>query len=74
MRYAYQIQTDGAKTVHSFADEVTRSQWIATSPSARGLLSGNSREVKAALYRGTVIFESLHGQREVQGKGIRLHR
>lgn len=56
MRYAYEVQTDGTKAVHAFADESSRVHWIAACPAARGLLSGNSREVKAALYRGTVIF------------------
>jgi hypothetical protein len=56
MRYGAEVQQDGTKTVHVFPDEATRAQWIAACPSARGLLSGNSREVKAALYRGTVIF------------------
>jgi hypothetical protein len=55
MRYAYQVQQDGTKTVHAFADEATRAQWIAACGSARGFLSGNSKEVKGALYRGTVI-------------------
>ena len=56
MRYGYEIQPDGTKTVHVFADESSRVQWIAASPSARVGLSGNSKEVKAALYRGTMIF------------------
>jgi len=59
MKYGYEAQPDGTKTVHVFPDEATRAQWIATGPSARGFLSGNSREVKAALYRDAVIFESL---------------
>jgi hypothetical protein len=59
MRYAYEIQPDGTKTVHVFTDEAMRAQWIATCPSTRGFLSGNSREVKAALYRDMVIFETL---------------
>jgi len=59
MKYAYELQADGTKTVHVFADEATRAQWIAANPSARGVLSGNSREVKAALYRDTVISASL---------------
>jgi hypothetical protein len=62
MRYGYEVQQDGTKTVHVFADEVTRAQWIAASGSARGFLSGNSKEVKAALYRGTVICASLREQ------------
>ena len=74
MRYGLEVQQDGTKTVHVFTDEATRGQWIAASPSARGVLSGNSREVKAALYAGTAIFESLREQGEVQGKGIRFHR
>jgi hypothetical protein len=59
MKYGYEVQSDGTKTVHVFADEATRAQWIDGNPSARGLLSGNSREVKAALYRDTVISASL---------------
>jgi hypothetical protein len=59
MKYAYEVQSDGTKTVHVFADESSRVQWIAACPSARGVLSGNSKEVKAALYRETVIFTSL---------------
>ncbi len=55
MRYAYEIQPDGSKTVFVHPDEFSRAQWIAAGPSARGALSGNSREVKAALYRGTAI-------------------
>jgi hypothetical protein len=62
MRYGYEAEQEGTKTVHAFTDEVTRAQWIATYPSVRGVLSGNSREVKAALYRGTVIFESMRVQ------------
>jgi len=58
MKYAYEVQSDGTKTVHAFADEASRAQWIAASGSTRGVLSGNSREVKAALYRG-LIFASL---------------
>ena len=58
MRYAYEIQ-DGTKAVHAFADEVTRAQWVAACPPTRGALSGNSREVKAALYRDTVISPSV---------------
>jgi hypothetical protein len=56
MKYGYEVQPDGTKTVHVFADESSRVQWIAACPAARGFLSGNSREVKAALYRGAVIF------------------
>ena len=59
MRYGYEVQPDGTKTVHIFAEESSRVQWIAASASTRGVLSGNSKEVKAALYRDTVIFESL---------------
>ena len=55
MRYAYEVQSDGTKTVHAFPDEPSRLQWIADCPSARGVLSGNSREVKTALYRDTVV-------------------
>jgi hypothetical protein len=55
MRYAYEVQPDGTKTVHAFADESGRVQWIVTCPSVRGVLSGNSREVKTALYRGDVV-------------------
>jgi hypothetical protein len=57
MRYAYQVQQDGPKTVHVFADESSRLKWIVACPAVRGFLSGNSREVKAALYRGGVIFQ-----------------
>ncbi|MGA7796130.1 MAG: hypothetical protein WCA19_24110 [Candidatus Acidiferrales bacterium] len=63
MKYGYEVQQDGTKTVHVFPHEATRAQWIATGPSARGVLSGNSKEAKAAIYRGTVIFESM-GERE----------
>ena len=55
MRYGYEIQADGTKAVHVFPDESSRTQWIAACPVARGALSGNSREVKAALYRGAVV-------------------
>jgi DNA modification methylase len=55
MRYAYEVQPDGSKTVHAFPDESSRLQWIVTCPSVRGVLSGNSREVKTALYRGDVV-------------------
>jgi hypothetical protein len=34
-------------------------------PSGRGVLSGNSKEVKAALYRDTVIFPSLEKKKYV---------
>jgi hypothetical protein len=54
MRYAYEVQSDGTKTVHAFPDEASRVQWIAAAGSTRGVLSGNSREVKTALYRGDV--------------------
>ena len=74
MRYAYEVQPDETKTVHVFIDEATRAQWIAASTSTRGVLSGNSKEAKAALYRGTVVCASLSEQREVQGEGIRLHK
>lgn len=66
MKYGYQIQPNGTKTVHVFADEASRVRWIAARPSARGLLSGNSREVKAALYRGTMISPSLP-EKEIVG-------
>jgi hypothetical protein len=66
MRYGHQVQPDSTKTVHVFTDEASRAQWIAACPSARGVLSGNSREVKGALYRGTVIYESLGERGEVQ--------
>jgi hypothetical protein len=62
MRYGFEVKQDGTKTVHVFTDEASRGQWIAACPSARGALSGNSREVKGALYAGTVIFESLRVQ------------
>jgi hypothetical protein len=58
MRYGYEVQQDGTKTVHVFTDEAIRAQWIAASPSARGFLSGNSREVKSSLYRGAVVCAS----------------
>ena len=66
MRYGYEVQPDGIKAVHAFADEARRVQWIAACPAARGLLSGNSREVKAALYRGKVISASLLVQGQIQ--------
>jgi hypothetical protein len=56
MKYAYEVQSDGTKAVHVFADDSSRVQWIVASPLARGVLSGNSKEVKGALYRGTAIF------------------
>jgi hypothetical protein len=55
MRYAYEVQSDGTKTVHAFPDESIRVRWIVACPSTRGVLSGNSREVKTALYRDTVV-------------------
>ena len=55
MRYGFEAKSDGTKTVYVFADEFNRMHWIAASPSARGVLSGNSREVKSALYRGVGI-------------------
>lgn len=55
MRYGYEVQQDGTKTIHVFPDEATRARWMGGSPPTRGILSGNSREVKAALYRDTVI-------------------
>jgi hypothetical protein len=57
MRYAYEIQSDGTKTVHAFPDESSRVRWIAACPSSRGALSANSREVKTALYRGKVTVD-----------------
>jgi len=57
MRYGYEVQQDGTKAVHVFPDEASRAQWIGVSPPTRGVLSGNSREVKSALYRDTVIFQ-----------------
>jgi hypothetical protein len=57
MKYACEVQSDGTKTVHAFPDESIRVRWIAASPSTRGVLSGNSREVKTALYRGKVIVD-----------------
>ena len=65
MKYAYEVQPDGTKTVHVFADESSRVQWIAASGSTRGTLSGNSKEVKGALYRDTVISASLR-EKEIQ--------
>ncbi len=65
MKYAYEVQPDGTKTVHVFPHEATREQWIAASAPTRGILSGNSREVKAALYRDTVVLESLR-EKEIQ--------
>jgi hypothetical protein len=65
MRYAYEIRPDGAKTVNVFTDEVTRARWIATCPSTRGLLSGNSKEVKGALYRDMVILPDLRERGEI---------
>jgi hypothetical protein len=55
MKYASEVQPNGTKAVHAFPDESSRVEWIAACPSARGVLSGNSREVKGALYRGTVV-------------------
>lgn len=66
MKYAYQIQPDGTKVVHSFTGESSRVQWIVASPATRGVLNGNSREVKGALYRNTVILPSV-GERETLG-------
>jgi hypothetical protein len=59
MRYAYEVQQDGTKTVHAFTDESSRVEWIAANISCRAVLSGNSKLVKAALYRGTVVFVCL---------------
>jgi hypothetical protein len=59
MKYGYEVQSDGTKTVHVFEDESRRVSWIAFSPTTRGILSGNSRDVKAAHYRDTVILTSL---------------
>jgi len=55
MKYGYEIQDDGTKAVYVFGDESNRVEWIAARPASRGVLSGNSREVKAALYWDTVI-------------------
>jgi hypothetical protein len=66
MKYACEVQSDGTKTVHAFPDQSSRLLWIAASQSARGVLSGNSREVKTALYRGSVIFASLQ-EKEIAG-------
>jgi hypothetical protein len=68
MKYGYEVQPDGTKTVHVFADESSRVQWIAASVSIRGVLSGNSKEVKAAHYRGTVILASV---RKIEIAGAR---
>jgi hypothetical protein len=57
MRYAYEIQSNGTRAVHAFADEASRVEWIAACPAARGVLSGNSRAVKTSLYRDTVILQ-----------------
>jgi hypothetical protein len=65
MKYGFEIQSDGTKAVFVFNYETTRAEWIAASASTRGILSGNSREVKAALYRDTVVFESLR-EKEIQ--------
>lgn len=70
MRYGFEVLQDGTKTIHVFADEASRAQWIAAGPSARGFLSGNSRAVKSSLYRDTVIFESLCEQ-EAKDNGKR---
>ena len=37
MKYAYEVQPDGTKTVQAFPDEASRVQWIAASPSNRGV-------------------------------------
>jgi len=66
MKYGYEVQPDGTKAVHVFGDEATRWLWIAASGSTRGVLSGNSREVKAALYRDTVIVGSPQARGIVQ--------
>ena len=55
MKYAFEVQADGTKAVYVFGSEARREEWIAASPSYRGILSGNSREVKAALYRDAVL-------------------
>lgn len=55
MRYAFEVLSDGTKTIHAFVDEATRAKWIAASPSPRGVLSGNSREGKSAPYRGVFV-------------------
>jgi hypothetical protein len=59
MKYAYEVQPDGTKAVHVFADESSRVEWVAASGSKRGILSGNSKAVKSALYRQTLILTSL---------------
>lgn len=66
MKYTYEVRSNGTKTVHVFPDESTRAQWIGIRPSARGALSGNSREVKAALYRDTVLCPRLRDEGVVQ--------
>jgi hypothetical protein len=65
MKYGYEVQSDGTKAVHGFADETSRVKWISACPSAREVLSGNSKEVKGALYRGSVVFASLR-EKEIQ--------
>lgn len=65
MKYGYEVKPDGLKTIHAFTDESSRVEWIIARPSGRGVLSGNSREVKAALYRDTVIFISLR-EKDIQ--------
>ncbi len=52
MRYAYEIQTDRTKTVHAFADESSRVEWIAACPATRGLLSGNSKRSQGGALPG----------------------
>jgi len=69
MRYAYEVQGDGTKTVHAFADESSRVEWITACPSARGVLSGNCKDVKTALYRDTVILASLR-EKEIQTSAL----
>lgn len=66
MRYAYEIQPDGSKTVFAFPDEFSRAQWIGGNPSTRRVLSGNSREVKSARYRGVVY--GAYGDAEAPGQ------
>lgn len=69
MKYASESQPDGTKAVYAFADEFSRAQWIAARLSARGVLSGNSREVKAALYREVVIFACSRESRPLKTSG-----
>lgn len=72
MRYAFEIQSDGTRDVYVFGDEPSRIKWIAASPASRGILSGNSREVKAALYRDTVIVTSVR-EKEISASFMKSH-